>query len=30
LYLKNNKVGLHGLSDLEGLLEIPSLACLDI
>lgn len=30
LYLKNNRIGHGGLSDLEGLLEVPSLACLDI
>jgi len=30
LYLKNNRIGMGGLSDFEGLLEVPSLACLDI
>jgi len=30
LYLKNNRIGQNGLSDLMGLLEYPSLVCLDI
>ena len=30
LYLKNNRIGQNGLSDLMGLLECPSLVCLDI
>lgn len=30
LYLKSNRVGQNGVSDLIGLLECPSIACLDI
>ena len=30
LYLKNNRIGVNGLDDLIGLLECPTLACLDI
>jgi dynein assembly factor 1 len=30
LYLKSNRIGRNGVSDLIGLLECPSIACLDI
>jgi hypothetical protein len=30
LYLKNNRIGVNGLDDLIGLLECPTLACLDL
>jgi len=30
LYLKSNRIGRNGVSDLVGLLECPSIACLDI
>ena len=29
LYIKNNRIGLNGLSDFIGLLDCPSLTCLD-
>jgi dynein assembly factor 1 len=30
LYIKNNRIGLGGISDLEGLLECPLLTCVDV
>jgi Leucine-rich repeat (LRR) protein len=30
LYLKSNRIGRNGISDLIGVLECPSIACLDI
>jgi len=30
LYIKRNKIGLNGVSDLMGLLDCPSIACLDL
>lgn len=30
LYIKRNKIGINGVSDLMGLLECPSIGCLDL
>ena len=30
LYCKRNKIGINGISDLVGLLECPTLTCLDL